>query len=80
MQSAQKVVRNGAPGDAVFVADVALGRSGALDSALQGSDALIIATSAVPQVPCQTAALRAPICDADLTGDICILRREQRCW
>lgn len=64
LQSAQKVVRSGAPSDAVFVADVALGRSGALDTALQSSDALIIATSAVPQVLCYTAALGAPICDA----------------
>lgn len=49
-QSAQKVMRNGAPDDAVFVADVALGSSGSLDAALKGADALIIATSAVPQV------------------------------
>ena len=60
VQSAQKVMRNGAPDDAVFVADVALGSSGSLDAALEGADALIIATSAVPQVPSSSRSARRP--------------------
>ncbi len=38
------------PADAVVVADVAKGQTPELDAAMQGAQALIIASSAVPQV------------------------------
>ncbi len=37
------------PADALMVADVAKGRTPELDAAMDGADALIIASSAVPQ-------------------------------
>ena len=51
LQSAQKLQQgSGLSTDATFVADIANGSSSSLDQALQGADALVIATSAVPKL------------------------------
>lgn len=50
-QGKAKVVSSGAPADAVAVADVAKGRTAEMNAAMAGASALIIASSAVPQVP-----------------------------
>ena len=49
-QGKEKALGGGVPADAVVVADIAKGQTPELDAAMQGAQALIIASSAVPQV------------------------------
>ena len=49
-QGREKALGGGVPADAIVVADVAKGQTPELDAAMQGAQALIIASSAVPQV------------------------------
>ena len=49
MQSAKKLEAEGVPSDTLFIGDIVEGTR-ELQRALQGADALVISTSAVPQI------------------------------
>ncbi len=50
MQSAKQLKEYGAKDNQVFVGDILVSGSGLLDRAIEGCDALVIATSAVPKI------------------------------